>query len=148
MSDAPFWKQKSLEEMTREEWESLCDGCARCCLHKLEDVDTGEVHYTSVVCQYLDQDRCRCTEYERRNELVPNCVWLTPETAKAYKWLPSSCAYRMLAEGRDLEWWHPLVSGDPDTVRTAGISVQGRVVDERYVHPEEYEEQVIRWVEH
>lgn len=148
MSDEPFWKRKSLDEMTREEWESLCDGCARCCLHKLEDMDSGEVHYTSVVCQYLDQQQCRCTEYERRNELVPNCVWLTPETAREYKWLPSTCAYRTLAEGRELAWWHPLVSGDPDTVRDAGISVRGKVVDERYVHPEEYEEQVIRWVEH
>lgn len=143
----PFWKDKSLSEMSREEWESLCDGCAKCCLHKLEDVDTGNVHYTSVACRYLDQKKCACTEYERRNELVPNCVWLTPDRVEEFQWLPSTCAYRLVAEGRDLEWWHPLVSGDPDTVHQAGISVRNKVIDERYVHPDEYEEQIIRWVE-
>lgn len=142
-----FWKEKSLKEMTREEWESLCDGCARCCLHKLEDEDTGDVHYTAVACQYLDQDQCRCTEYERRNELVPNCVWLTPDSVEEFQWLPATCAYKLVAEGRDLAWWHPLVSGDPDTVHQAGISVRGKVIDERHVHPDAHEEQIIRWVE-
>lgn len=142
-----FWKEKSLKEMTREEWESLCDGCARCCLHKLEDEDTGEVHYTAVACQYLDQKKCRCTEYEKRNELVPNCVWLTPDSVEEFKWLPDTCAYKMVAEGRDLAWWHPLVSGDPDTVHQAGISVRGKVIDEQHVHPDAYEERIIRWIE-
>ena len=143
----PFWKEKSLREMTREEWESLCDGCARCCLHKLEDVDTSEVFYTAVACRYLDEPNCRCTEYERRNELVPDCLWLTPASAETFKWLPATCAYRVIAEGRDLAWWHPLVSGDPETVHRAGISVRGKVIDERHVHPEDYEEQIIKWVE-
>ena len=142
-----FWQEKSLEEMSRGEWESLCDGCARCCLHKLEDEDTGEVHYTSVVCRLLDESKCQCTHYKDRHELVPECVWLTPDTAHSFAWLPTTCAYRLLAEGKDLEWWHPLVSGDAATVIEAGISVQGRCVSEEFVHPDEFEEQVIHWVE-
>ncbi len=108
-----FWQEKSLAEMSRQEWESLCDGCARCCLHKLEDEDSGKVHYTSVVCKYLDESTCQCTNYQDRSSLVPDCVWLTPDTAEAFKWLPITCAYRLIAEGKDLKWWHPLVSGRP-----------------------------------
>ncbi|MBL6691480.1 MAG: YcgN family cysteine cluster protein [Pseudomonadales bacterium] len=134
-------------EMTSEEWESLCDGCARCCLHKLEDVDTDKVHYTSIVCRFLDQDACNCTQYERRSELVPDCVKLTPVGALDYTWLPNTCAYRMVAEGKDLEWWHPLVSGDRETVHEAGISVKGKCISELYVHPDSVEDQIIHWVE-
>ena len=141
-----FWKTRSLAQMTRDEWEALCDGCGRCCLHKLEDVETGEVHYTSVACRYLDND-CRCGSYSRRHALVPDCVVLTPELVPTFKWLPSTCAYRLVAEGRDLAWWHPLVSGDAASVHEAGISVKGKTVDERYVHPDDYEVRVIRWVE-
>jgi len=143
----PFWQQKTMEEMSTAEWESLCDGCARCCLHKLEDIDSGEVAYTRVVCRYLDEEACRCTEYQDRNRLVPNCVWLTPETAKEYHWLPDTCAYRMLSEGKDLAWWHPLVSGDEQSVHTAGISVRGKVINETWVHPDGYDEHIIRWVD-
>jgi len=142
---AAFWKTRSLAQMSRSEWESLCDGCARCCLHKLEDAETGEVHYTSVACRYLDSD-CRCGNYPDRNSLVPDCVVLTPERVDEFSWLPTTCAYRLIAEGKDLEWWHPLVSGDPATVHAAGISVAGKTVDERYVHPDDYEERIIRWV--
>ena len=144
-----FWREKSLFEMTQEEWESLCDGCARCCLHKLEDEDTSEVHYTAVVCRFLEmgEQTCRCTEYERRTELVPDCVQLTPVGALDYKWLPTTCAYRMVAEGRDLAWWHPLKSGRVESVMEAGISVRGRCVSEQHVHPDSYEEQIITWVE-
>ena len=145
---AEFWKEKSLSEMNAMEWESLCDGCARCCLHKLEDEDSDEVHYTAVVCRYLDEAVCRCTEYEKRSVLVPDCVQLTPVGALDYGWLPSSCAYRTLAEGRDLEWWHPLVSGTRLTVETAGISIKGKCTSEQHVHPDSYEEQIITWVEH
>lgn len=141
-----FWEKKSLEEMTTDEWESLCDGCAKCCLHKLEDEDTGEVYYTKVVCKYMGDD-CRCTEYEKRNDLVPNCVWLSPKKVNEFHWLPSTCAYRLVSENKPLESWHPLISGDPESVHKAGISIQGRALNERYVHEDGYQEHIIHWVE-
>lgn len=144
---AEFWKTKTLTEMSPSEWESLCDGCARCCLHKLEDEDSEQVHYTAVVCRYLDESACRCTQYEARTRLVPDCVQLTPVGALDYSWLPSTCGYRTVAEGRELQWWHPLVSGSQESVHEAGISVRGKCVSEEYVHPDAYEEQIIHWVE-
>ncbi len=131
MADTPFWKTKPLAEMSPAEWESLCDGCGRCCLHKLEDEDTGEIAQTNVACRLLDTQACRCTRYDERKRLVPDCQILTPDNVGALRWMPRSCAYRLLAEGKELAWWHPLVSGDPDTVLRAGISVRGRVVSER-----------------
>jgi uncharacterized protein len=128
---APFWKTKTLEEMTPEEWESLCDGCGRCCLHKLRDTDTEALSYTNVACHLLDLKRCRCRDYEHRTKRVPDCVNLTPATVREVDWLPPSCAYRRIAEGKGLAWWHPLVSGDPDTVHRAGISVRGLAISER-----------------
>ncbi len=127
----PFWRRKTLDEMTRAEWESLCDGCARCCLHKLEDEDTGEIATTNVACRLLDLATCRCTRYAERKRLVPDCVVLDPENVYQLSWMPTTCAYRLLAEGKDLPWWHPLVSGDPETVRTAGIAVGGFAISER-----------------
>jgi uncharacterized cysteine cluster protein YcgN (CxxCxxCC family) len=118
-----FWRSKSLEEMSSSEWESLCDGCALCCLHKLEEEDTKEVFYTTVVCNLLDFDTCRCTKYEERCTLVPDCVKLTPKDVDAFHWLPPSCAYRLVHEGKDLPEWHPLVSGDQATVIESGASV-------------------------
>ncbi len=129
----PFWKTKRLAEMTRQEWESLCDGCARCCLEKIEDADTGEVAYTAVACPLLDSQRCRCRRYAERHRLIPDCLVMTPETVGKFYWLPRTCAYRLVAAGRDLPPWHPLVSGDPDSVHRAGISVRGKVVAQRYV---------------
>ena len=145
MADAPYWRTKTLEEMTRAEWEALCDGCARCCLLKLEDEDTGEIAYTDIACRLLDTGTCRCTRYRQRLRLVPECVDLTPEQVRRLGWLPSTCAYRLLAEGRDLAWWHPLVSGDPETVHKAGISVRGRVVPER--RGDDPEERIVTWPE-
>lgn len=142
----PFWRTKSLAEMTRAEWESLCDGCARCCLHKLEDEDTGEVFYTRVACRLLTDD-CRCSDYGQRTRLVPDCIELNADRVEEFRWLPSTCAYRLVAEGHDLPSWHPLVSGNPDTVESAGISVRGRVVGEQDVSGDELEDQIIRWVE-
>ncbi len=141
----PYWRTKTLEEMTREEWEALCDGCARCCLLKLEDADTGEIAYTDIACRLLDSGTCRCTRYRQRLRLVPDCVDLTPERVRKLGWLPSTCAYRLLAEGRDLAWWHPLVSGDPETVHRAGISVRGRVVPER--RGDDPEDRIVTWPE-
>lgn len=135
---APFWKTKALHEMSRGEWESLCDGCGRCCLHKLRDDDTGRLSYTNVACRLLDLKSCRCSSYADRTRLVPDCVSLTPEAVREIDWLPPSCAYRLLAEGKELAWWHPLVSGDPETVHEAGVSVRGRAVSERRAGPLEH----------
>ncbi|MCZ0737018.1 YcgN family cysteine cluster protein [Phreatobacter sp. AB_2022a] len=123
----PFWRRKPLEEMTSAEWESLCDGCARCCLNKLEEEETGVIHFTSVACTLLDGETCRCRDYDDRQAKVPDCVRLTPEDARSLPWLPPTCAYRLVAEGHDLYWWHPLVSGAAETVHQAGISVRGRI---------------------
>jgi len=118
-----FWRSKSLQEMNSQEWESLCDGCALCCLHKVEDEDTQEVFYTSVVCHLLDFETCRCTKYEERCSLVPECVKLRPEDVSEFHWLPPSCAYRLVHEGKELPEWHPLISGDSKSVIESGASV-------------------------
>ena len=125
MSEEQFWKTKTLKELTREEWESLCDGCGRCCMNKLEDEDTGRFLYTKAACKLLDLKTCQCTDYPNRQSQVPDCVALTPKNVGELGWLPESCAYRRLDEGKGLSWWHPLVSGTPNTVREAGISVAG-----------------------
>lgn len=127
MAGEPFWKTKPLDAMSGEEWEALCDGCGKCCLSKLEDEDTGEIHWTSVACRLFDQAKCACGDYANRTARVSDCIRLTPQNVRAIAWLPGTCAYRLVAEGRDLYWWHPLVSGSVDTVHQAGVSVRGRV---------------------
>lgn len=139
----PFWKEKTLEEMTPEEWESLCDGCAQCCLIKFEDEDTGRIYHTNVVCELLDIYHCRCTRYSERSVLVPMCLTLNPAMIRDLKWMPETCAYRLLAEGKDLPLWHPLISGDPDTVHKAGASVRGKVVSARDVAEEDLPDYVV-----
>ena len=145
-SAEPFWRSKRLDEMTNEEWESLCDSCGRCCLHKFQDEDTREVEFTRVVCRLIDEKTCRCTDYANRSTRVPDCVQLTPVTVYELDWLPATCAYRRLSEGRDLAWWHPLVSGNPETVQRAGISIRGRVLSEEFVAPDGVEEHIIHWI--
>lgn len=142
----PFWRTKTLEEMTPQEWESLCDGCGRCCLVKLEDEDTGRIHATDIGCRLFDAGTCRCRNYAERSTLVPDCVTLTPHDVRTLRWLPPTCAYRLVGEGRDLPWWHPLVSGDPETVVAAGVSVRGRVhASEEEVPENELPERIVTW---
>ncbi|GGY40704.1 UPF0260 protein [Bacterioplanes sanyensis] len=139
----PFWQRKTLEQMTPSEWESLCDGCAKCCLHKLEDEDTGDVYYTDVHCRYLNTDNCQCTVYEQRQQKVPHCVWLTPEQAHEFFWLPDTCAYRLLAEGKPLPSWHPLITGDANSVHQADVSLLGKGVSETQVNEQDWEDHII-----
>jgi len=142
----PFWRVTALEDMDDQQWESLCDGCGRCCLIKLEDEDTGRIHYTDVGCRLLDGETCRCRDYPGRQRQVPDCVRLTPDIVRTLTWLPPTCAYRLLREGADLPWWHPLVSGDPETVVAAGVSVRGRLSgSEQNMEPEELIERIVRW---
>lgn len=141
----PFWRAKTLEEMSDGEWESLCDGCARCCLNKLEDEDSGRIVYTDIACSLLDGQSCRCTDYPNRSTLVPECVRLTPHEVRTLSWLPATCAYRLVAEGRDLYDWHPLISGDPDSVHRAGVSVRGKSVREQDWPVEEWEDRIVTW---
>ena len=141
----PFWR-RPLSSLTQTEWESLCDGCGRCCLVKLEDEDTGEVHFTDVGCVLLSGTTCRCTDYPNRQSRVPDCIKLTPEAVRSIGWLPPTCGYRLVAEGRDLPWWHPLVSGRPETVAEAGVSVRNRVsVSETDVAPSQLPGFIVAW---
>jgi uncharacterized cysteine cluster protein YcgN (CxxCxxCC family) len=142
---APFWERRTLAEMTAEEWESLCDGCGRCCLVKLEDIDSGELAYTDVACRLLDCGTCRCTSYANRAELVTDCVSFTASSIGDLDWMPATCAYRLIAEGKALYWWHPLVSEDPETVHIAGISVRGRAISEIGLTFGELEDHVVEW---
>ena len=142
-----WWNSKTLAELNSREWESLCDGCAKCCLHKLEDEDSGEIYYTKVRCRYLDEAECRCTDYANRSVLVPNCIQLDRDNVQDLDWLPTSCAYRLRANNQPLEWWHPLVSGNTKSVHEAGISIRGRAVSDEYVHPNGFDEHIVTWVE-
>lgn len=139
VKDQPFWTAMALQRMSRAQWESLCDGCGRCCLQKFQDGKTGKVTYTWVSCYLLDTQACRCSDYGNRNTLVPGCLVLTPQQIPRLRWLPKTCAYRRLSEGKDLEDWHPLVSGDPESVHQAGISVRGKAICEVHVHPQDVE---------
>lgn len=130
-ADLPFWKRKTLAEMSSAEWESLCDGCAKCCLEKLQDRWTQQISYTDVACRLLDIGTCRCSRYAERRRIVRNCEQLTPDNVRRFAWLPSSCAYRLLAEGKELPWWHHLVSGDRELVHRVGGSVRSRAVPAR-----------------
>jgi uncharacterized cysteine cluster protein YcgN (CxxCxxCC family) len=141
----PFWRRKSLENLTRKEWESLCDGCAKCCLQKLEDEETRQIYFTNIVCDLLDLQSCRCTHYKERSTRVPNCVTLKPKDLADPYWLPPSCAYRLLAEGKDLPPWHPLRhDGDSRKMRLSGHSILGKVVPE--AEADDWEHHLIDWI--
>ncbi len=139
----PFWERKTLAQMSREEWESLCDSCGRCCLYKLEDEDTGDIYYTDVACKYMDADTCRCGDYAQRQTLMPECLILSIDEPKYIKMLPNSCAYRQLYDGKPLSEWHPLITGDYNTVQEAGISIRGKFVTDAEVGPDELEDHII-----
>lgn len=144
--EIPFWKRKTLAEMTDEEWESLCDGCGRCCLIKLEDEDTGEVLFTRAACELLDIGACRCKDYENRQEKIPDCVQLTANAVDELGWLPETCAYRLIANGEDLAWWHPLISNDPTTIHEAGISVRDFAISEKRIKNRRFEKYIVRFM--
>lgn len=139
-----FWRVKNIAELSEEEWESLCDGCAKCCLHKLEDVDTRAIYFTNVHCRLLDTRTGLCSDYSHRSERVPDCVTITPELLRDPYWLPTTCAYRVLAEGRDLPVWHPLISGERDSTRRSGQSICGRTVCED--DAEDLENHLVTWI--
>lgn len=142
-----WWHEKSLAELSANEWDALCDGCAKCCLHKLEDADSGEVYYTAVHCRYLDAQTCRCTDFTHRSKLAPYCLDLRTVDLAKIDWLPVTCAYRLRAKGELLPQWHPLVSGSRESVHVAGMSVRGRTVSEDHVHPDGLEELIVHWVD-
>ena len=144
MAEKPFWKTVKLADMTAAQWEAVCDGCAKCCLVKLQDEDSGEIVFTDIVCNLLDQQSCRCAHYEERTELVPDCVKLTKDNLDKIDFMPPSCAYRLLHEGKDLPQWHPLVSGRADSVVEAGMSVKGRVIAEMAFDGDS-EDRVVDW---
>lgn len=139
-----FWEIKKLAEMSTEEWESLCDNCGKCCLNKLEDEDTGEIAFTSVVCNLIDLDSCRCTRYSERCTLVPECIDLKQHEFAEYKWLPSTCAYRLLTDGQPLPDWHPLLTGTVESVKDAGVSISSYAIKESQV--DDLEDHIIEWL--
>ena len=141
---ARFW-EKPLHQLTPSEWEALCDGCGKCCLNKLEDWDTGEIYWTNIGCELLNCENGRCKDYQNRFKKVQDCIQLTPENIRTISWLPPTCAYRLIRDGEDLYDWHPLISGDPKTVETAGVSIVGRAVEDAGYQPEDYEEHLVEW---
>jgi uncharacterized cysteine cluster protein YcgN (CxxCxxCC family) len=142
-----WWHNMPLQALSAAQWEALCDGCAKCCLHKIEDEDSGEVLYTRIRCRYLNEQTCTCSRYENRSALVPDCIDLRLADSEQFKWLPSTCAYRLRANGERLPDWHPLVSSDCQLVHREGISILGRSISEEYVHPDGFDEHIVQWVE-
>ena len=138
-----FWKNKTLEQMSDTEWESLCDGCAKCCVFKFEEEETGNILQTDVVCKLLNLENCSCIHYGQRKELVPDCISITAENILQLKWMPASCSYRLIAQGMDLPEWHPLLTGDRNSTQKAQMTVQGNVISEAEV--KDVEERIIGW---
>ncbi len=142
-SEVPFWKAKTLEQMTPVEWEQLCDGCARCCLIKLEDEDTSDIYLTRLSCSMLNVRSCRCSDYPNRFAKMADCIEIDIQKVRELSWLPATCGYRVVSEGRDLAWWHPLISGSAETVHQAGVSVRALAMNERRVKTENYARYII-----
>ncbi|MFZ1388736.1 MAG: YcgN family cysteine cluster protein [Thiolinea sp.] len=144
-AEQPWWKQKELTEFTNDEWESLCDHCAKCCLNKMEDEDDGTVYYTDIACNLLDGKTCRCSNYQERQILMPDCVRLTPQNLEGLYWMPPSCAYRLVYEGKDLPSWHHLVSGSKETIHAEGESIIGKFVFSKDIDEDEWEDRIVDW---
>jgi uncharacterized cysteine cluster protein YcgN (CxxCxxCC family) len=140
-----FWTNKPMTEFSYEEWESLCDGCGKCCLIKLEDVDSGEIHYTDVGCTLLDGKTCLCRDYANRKQIVPDCVILTPDRLEQIPWMPQSCSYRLIYEGKDLPDWHPLITSDPNSTHQAGQSVAGQIISEDDIDEDDLPTHIKDW---
>ena len=145
MPQNQFWKNTPLDQLSKDQWESLCDGCGKCCVLKLEDVDTGEVHFTDVSCELLDCQTARCKKYAERKKHVPDCVYLNPTNLSILNWMPDSCAYKLIHENKDLPSWHPLVTGNPDSTRLAGHSVAAQVVPEASVLEDDLPNHIKKW---
>jgi uncharacterized protein len=145
MTEQPFWRTKTLSQMTEAEWESLCDGCGKCCLVKLQDEDTGTILHTDVGCYLLDTKTCRCRRYRDRQRLVPDCIKVTPANIGDLAFMPSTCAYRLVAGGEALPWWHHLVSGRRDTIHRAGMSIRDRVIGEEEIDEDDLPEHIVDW---
>ena len=145
-ANPPFWEIKSLAEMNHQEWESLCDGCAQCCLIKFENLEKSKLAVTPVACSLLDLESCSCTRYEERHDLIEDCIELEAGNIKDLYWLPETCAYRLIAEGKPLFDWHPLISGEPSSVRKAGVSIYGKAMSEKDIHMDDLEAHFLKWV--
>ena len=141
----PFWKTKTLSEMTEQEWESLCDGCGKCCVLRMEDEDTGATYVTDIHCKLFNNQSCLCSNYENRKRYVPDCVKLTPHNVQKLKWIPQTCAYRLVANGEDLFDWHHLISGSYDTIHEAGMSVRDATISEDEVDDEDHPKHIVIW---
>lgn len=141
-----FWESKKLQDLDEAEWEALCDGCGRCCLQKLECEDTGEIFYTDLACKLFDLNDCRCKDYQHRVEKVPDCISLRKLQEHEWNYMPDTCAYRLLKEGKKLALWHPLISGSRKLMEAEGISVKGKVLPEQYVHEDDLEDHIIHWI--
>ena len=146
-TSVPFWQTKTLSEMSEQEWESLCDGCAQCCQLKYRTGDTNEYVITPVACKFLDLETCRCISYEDRHRLVPDCIEISHENIDSQYWLPDTCAYRLIAEGKPLYDWHPLITGNSDAMKQLNVSVADRVLSERDIHKDDLAVQVMKWVD-
>ena len=146
MAWQPFWVTKTLSEMTADEWESLCDGCGKCCVHKLEDEETDEVFYTNIACRLLSESDCQCKDYRNRLEKVPDCISLSKESVDQFTWLPSSCSYRLVSENKPLPEWHHLITGSKESIHLAGASVKGKTLPEDSIAEEDFEHCIVRWI--
>ena len=146
MASQPWWQTKSLDQMDDAQWEALCDGCAKCCLVKLEDADTEEIYYTNVSCQLLDTESCRCSDYAGRHKVVDDCMKLDRSNVNKLEWLPQSCSYRLVAAGEALPEWHHLITGDREAMHNYGASLRGKVTSELNVHDDDIEDHIIRWI--